>query len=183
MPTFHCHIQYNPSWKTFLGTPYKEFIMMSLYFIPSTIKSYQALAPNQHASLVKFQHCNIIYINYSPPMNTPYFLHIRIFIGPKCVCVPLQGQQNRGGEGELGPPILNLHTRTLHTDNRLHCSLSRQPPPPIIFLFHRHCSIVWHHLYQIKLVVLTTAGFLSAFAQGGAKSGASTYLCPKHVAN
>ena len=32
--------------KTFLGTPYEEFIMMSLYFIPSTIKSYQALAPN-----------------------------------------------------------------------------------------------------------------------------------------
>ena len=35
-----------PKKKTFLGTPYEEFIMMSLYFIPSTIKSYQALAPN-----------------------------------------------------------------------------------------------------------------------------------------
>ena len=34
-----------PKKKTFLGTPYKEFIMISLYLIPSTIKSYQALTP------------------------------------------------------------------------------------------------------------------------------------------
>ena len=37
-----------------------------------------------------------------------------------------------GGEarGTKAPPIVDLHMRTLHVDNRLLRSLSSQPPPP-----------------------------------------------------
>ena len=49
--------------------------------------------------------------------------------------------------------ILDLHTQTLHTDNRLFRSLSRQPSPPIIFPFHRHCRRVSMH--GLKLIVPT----------------------------
>ena len=51
----------------------------------------------------------------------------------------LKGSGTGGARGALPPPILDLHTQTLRADNRLLCSLLRQPPQ-IIFPFHHHCT-------------------------------------------
>ena len=56
-----------------------------------------------------------------------------------------KGGRTQEARGALAPPILDLHTRTLRTDNWLLHSLSRQPPPPpppIIFLLRHHWQMI-----------------------------------------
>ena len=76
-----------------------------------------------------------------------------IYIGITNHRVMWMAERKGGGTGggggarvALDPSILDLHTQTLHVDNRLFHSLSRQPPPPIIFPFR--CTM---GLYQTAL--------------------------------
>ena len=56
------------------------------------------------------------------------------------------GSKGGGTRGALAPPILDLRTWTLHMDNRLLRSLSRQPPNHIFVLLPLMSSVYVNQL-------------------------------------